>query len=73
MVDDEMIRLFIGRAGGDSTIWVDDFEGEEEELEFGEMTDWVDPSPPKEPRDPEAIRRYCGRTSVSGRESSNRS
>ena len=31
------------------------------------------PNPPKEPRDPEAIRKYCGRTSVSGRESSNRS
>ena len=28
------------------------------------------PSPPREPRDPEAIRKYCGRTSASGRESS---
>ena len=31
------------------------------------------PSPPREPMDPVAIRRYCGRTSVSGRESSSRS
>lgn len=31
------------------------------------------PNPPREPRDPEAIRKYCGRTSVSGLESSSRS
>lgn len=31
------------------------------------------PRPPREPSDPEAIRKYCGRTSVSGLESSSRS
>ncbi len=36
-------------------------------------TEWEDPRPPREPSDPEAIRKYCGRTSVSGRESSSRS
>ena len=42
-------------------------------LELPEKMEWEAPKPPKEPSDPEAIRRYCGRTSVSGRESSSRS
>ena len=48
---------------------------EAETLAPGKMEWWEEApaSPPKEPSDPEAIRKYCGRTSVSGRESSSRS